>query len=128
MALLFSSLKQRSRCLTGWESGQIFRECLVTSLGMPDMSEGFQAKISLLARRKSTSALSYLAESVALTRTFFAGSEGSRMMSFVSSVDLKVLDLALEVYRTSEAATFPRSASSLNAASVAARSQLARSH
>jgi hypothetical protein len=38
---------------------------------MPGISKGFHAKISLLARRKLTSALTYLEESVVLIRTFF---------------------------------------------------------
>ena len=36
----------------------------MTSLGMPDMSNGFHAKMSLLAQRKSMSVLSYSEESV----------------------------------------------------------------
>jgi hypothetical protein len=34
----------------------------MTSLGIPSIFEGFHAKMSLLARRKSMSALSYLRE------------------------------------------------------------------
>jgi len=48
------------------------RACSATSLGMLGMSDGFQAKISLFALRKSTSALSYLGVSVALTLSFFS--------------------------------------------------------
>ena len=43
------------------------RECSATSLGMPGMSEGLHAKMSVLARRKSKSTTSYLLSSVALT-------------------------------------------------------------
>ena len=43
--------------------------CSATSIGMPGMSEGFHAKMSLLVPRKSTSALSYLEESVVPMRT-----------------------------------------------------------
>ena len=41
----------------------------MTSLRMPGISEGFHAKMSLLSRRKSMSALSYSEESVAPMRT-----------------------------------------------------------
>ena len=63
MALRFSSSKRRKRCFTSLESGWIFKACSVTSLGMPGISEGFHTKMSLLSRRKSTSALSYSEES-----------------------------------------------------------------
>ena len=48
MALHFSSLKRRRRCFTGLEPGWIFKVCSATSLGMPGISEGFHAKMSLL--------------------------------------------------------------------------------
>ena len=69
MALRFSSLKRCRRCFTGLDPGPIFKACSTTSLGMPGMSKGFHAKMSLLARRKSTSVLSYLEESVVPMRT-----------------------------------------------------------
>ena len=61
-----------------------------TSLGMPGMSDGFQAKVSLLARRKLTSASSYLADSWEPTRTVLDGSVLSTTTDFVSSVETKV--------------------------------------
>ena len=64
MALRFPSSKRRRCYFTGLEPGLIFKACSATSLGMPGMSEGFHAKMSLLARRKLTSALSYSEESV----------------------------------------------------------------
>ena len=60
ITLRLSSLKRRRRCFTGLEPGVMFRACSATSLGMPGMSEGFHANMSIFARRKSTSALSYL--------------------------------------------------------------------
>ena len=69
MALRFSSSKRRRCCFIGLETGWIFKVCSATSLGMPGISEGFHAKMSLLPRRKSTSALSYSEESVVLMRT-----------------------------------------------------------
>ena len=64
MAMCFSSLKRRRRCFIGLEPRWIFKVCSVTSLGMPSISKGFHVKMSLLSRRKSTSALSYLGENV----------------------------------------------------------------
>ena len=69
MALRFSSLKRRRHCFTGLEPSLIFKACSVTSLEMPGMSEGFHAKMSLLAQRKSTSTLSYSKENVVPMRT-----------------------------------------------------------
>ena len=64
MALHFSSSKQRRRCFIGLKPGLIFKVCSATSLGMPSMSKGFHAKMSLLAQRKLMSVLSYSKESV----------------------------------------------------------------
>ena len=64
MALRFPLLKRHRRCFTGLELGLIFKACSATSLEMPGMSEGLLAKMSLLAQRKSASALSYLEKSV----------------------------------------------------------------
>ena len=69
MVLCFPSLKRHRHCFTGLGPRWIFKACSVTSLRMPSMSEGFHTKMSLLARRKSTSALSYLEESVVPMRT-----------------------------------------------------------
>ena len=63
MVLRFPSLKRHRRCFTSLEPERIFKVCSVTSLRMPGMSEGFHTKMSLLARRKSMSAFSYLEES-----------------------------------------------------------------
>jgi hypothetical protein len=35
------------------------RECSMTSLGMPGISEGLHTKMPVLVRRKSTSTISY---------------------------------------------------------------------
>ena len=64
MVLRFPSLKRHRCCFTSLEPEQILKVCSATSLGMPSMSEGFHAKMSLLARRKPMSALSYLEKSV----------------------------------------------------------------
>src|SRR5215216_178659 len=50
----------RSFCLTGRACGQTARWCSITSLGTPGMSDGCQENTSTFARRKATSALSYL--------------------------------------------------------------------
>ena len=63
--------------------------CSATSLGMPGMSDGFQAKVSLLARRKSTSACSYLVGSWEPIRTVLVGSASSTATALVSVVETK---------------------------------------
>ena len=57
-----SGENRRSHCFTGLELSWISILCLANSLGTPGMSVGFQAKISLLSRRKLVSASSYFAE------------------------------------------------------------------
>jgi hypothetical protein len=53
------------------------RECSATSLGMPDMSKGLHAKMSVLVRRKSTSTTSYFGSWVELTlNTLPSGGSG----------------------------------------------------
>ena len=69
MSLRFSLFKWCRRCLTGLEPSLIFKACLVTSLGIPSMSEGFHAKMSRLAQRKLTSVPSYLGERAVPMRT-----------------------------------------------------------
>ena len=89
MALRFSSSKRHRHCFTGLEPGWIFKVCSVTSLGMLGISKGFHAKMSLLPRRKSTSALSYLEESVVPMRTIFPSELlGSMRTSLKPSADL----------------------------------------
>src|SRR5215216_5926207 len=56
----------RTFCLTGRACGQTARWCSITSLGTPGISDGCQANTSTFARRKATSALSYLSSRVAL--------------------------------------------------------------
>jgi hypothetical protein len=47
-------------CWTGLALGYIFRWCSITSLGIPDICDGYQANTSILAPRKVMSANSYL--------------------------------------------------------------------
>ena len=92
MALCFSSSKRCRRYFTGLEPDLIFKACSTTSLGMPSMSEGFHTKISLLAWRKSTSALSYLEESAVPMHTVLPlellGSMRTSLTPSVGSKDL----------------------------------------
>ena len=97
IALCFSSSKWRRRWETGFVVGRMFKECSATSRGMPGMLEGFHAKKSWLARRKSTSVLSYSLESVVPTRIFLVGSVGSSSISFASSAVSKALHPALDL-------------------------------
>jgi len=53
------------------------------------MSDGFQAKVSLLARRKSTSACSYVAESWEPICTVLVGSASLTATALVSSIETK---------------------------------------
>ena len=88
MALCFSSSKRRRRCFTNLEPGRIWRVCSMTSLGMPGISEGFHAKMSLLSWRKSTNALSYSEESTVLIWTFLPSKLlGSKRTSLEPSAD-----------------------------------------
>ena len=88
MALRFSSSKWHRHCFTSLEPRWIFKVCSVTSLGMPGISEGFHAKMSLLSRRKSTSALSYSEERVVPMRTILPSELlGSMRTSLKPSAD-----------------------------------------
>ena len=89
MALHLLSSKRRSRCWTGLDPGKMRSSFSATSLGMPDMSDDFQAKVSLLARRKSMSACSYLVGSWEPIRTVFVGSAPSTAIALVSSIETK---------------------------------------
>ena len=62
IAAFLSGENRRSRCFTGLEFSLTSILCSANSLGTPGMSAGFQAKISLLSRRKLVSASSYFAE------------------------------------------------------------------
>ena len=61
-----SKARFRTFCLTGRPCGQTTRWCSITSLETPGISYGCQANRSIFARRKATSALSYLSSRVAL--------------------------------------------------------------
>ena len=90
MALCFSSSKRHRSCFTNLEPTLIFKACSVTSLRMPSMSEGFHAKMSLLAWRKPTSVLSYSEESVVPMRTTLPSEPlGSMRTSLAPSTDSK---------------------------------------
>ena len=62
IAAFLSGENHRSRCFIGLELLLTSILCSANSLGTPGMSAGFQAKISLLFRRKLVSASSYFAE------------------------------------------------------------------
>jgi hypothetical protein len=59
MASRLSSAKRRRCCHFGVAFGLTLSECSIRFLGTPDMSAGFLAKMSRLARRKLMSASSY---------------------------------------------------------------------
>src|SRR6185369_14601565 len=60
MKACFSGACFRAFCLTGRAFGHTAKWCSITSLGTPDISDGVHANMSEFARRKATSALSYL--------------------------------------------------------------------
>ena len=85
IAAFLSSENRRSRCFTGSEPSLISILCSANSLGTPDMSVGFQAKISLLSRRKLVSASSYFAERWALMVVVLEGSPVPRSICLTSA-------------------------------------------
>jgi hypothetical protein len=92
IALCFSSSKRCSHCLTYLELAWISKECSVTSLRMPGMSEGLHANMSLFARRKSMSTASYLGSRVVPMHTLLLLEPlGSRGISLTPSTGLKEL-------------------------------------
>ena len=59
------------------------RECLASSHGTPGMSEGFHAKMSLLAQRKEVSASSYAESRLAPIKAILCGSSSLKTMVFI---------------------------------------------
>ena len=91
MAQRFSSSNRRRRCFTGLEPARISKECSATSLGMPGMSEGLHANMSVFARRKSTSTTSYLGSRLELILNALPLEvPGSRKTSLVSTAGSKL--------------------------------------
>ena len=99
IAAFLSGENHRSRCFTGLEPLLISILCSANSLGTPGMSAGFQAKISLLSRRKLVSMSSYFADRWALMVAVFEGSPvprsicltsasfgGARMLGFLAGI------------------------------------------
>ena len=80
-----SGENHRSRYFTGLEPSLISILCSANSLGTPGMSAGFQAKISLLSRRKLESASSYFAERWALMVAVLEGSPVLRSICLTSA-------------------------------------------
>ena len=99
IAAFLSGENRLSRCFTGLEPSLISILCSANSLGTPSMSADFQAKISLLSRRKLVSASSYFVERWALMVAILKGSPvpkstcltsasfgGARMLGFLASI------------------------------------------
>ena len=85
IAAFLSGENRHSRCFTGLEPLLISISCSANSLGTPGMSAGFQAKISLLSRRKLVSVSSYFADRWALMVVVFAGSPVPRSICLTSA-------------------------------------------
>ena len=80
-----SGENRRSRCFIGLETSLTSITCSANSLGTPGMSAGFQAKISLLSRRKLVSVSSYFADRRALMVAVFEGSPVPRSICLTSA-------------------------------------------
>jgi hypothetical protein len=85
IAAFLSGENHCSRCFTGLEPSLTSILCSANSLGTPGMSASFQAKISLLSRRKLASVSSYFAERWALMVTILEGSPAPRSICFMSA-------------------------------------------
>ena len=99
IAAFLSGENRHSRCFTGLEPSLISIMCSANPLGTPGMSAGFQAKISLLSRRKLVNTSSYFAKRWALMVVVLEGSPvprsiyltsasfgGARMLGFLASI------------------------------------------
>ena len=85
IAAFLSGENRHSHCFTGLEPSLISILCSTNSLGTPGMLIGFQAKISLLSRRKLVSASSYFADRWALMVVVFEGSPVPRSICLTSA-------------------------------------------
>jgi hypothetical protein len=80
-----SDENRHSRCFTGLEPSLTSIMCSANSLGTSGISADFQAKISLLSRRKLVSASSYFAKRWALMVAVLEGSPVPRSICFTSA-------------------------------------------
>ena len=85
IAAFLSGENHRSHCFIGLEPSLISILCLANSLGTPGMLADFQAKISLLFRRKLVSTSSYFADRWALMVAIFEGSPVPRSICLMSA-------------------------------------------
>ena len=85
IAAFLSGENHRNRCFTGFDPLLTSILCSAHSLGTPGMSANFQAKISLLFRRKLVSVSSYFAESLALMVAVLEGSPVPRSICLTSA-------------------------------------------
>ena len=92
MALRLLSSRRCRHCLAGFEPRMRRSACSATSRGMPGMSDGFHAKASRLARRKSMSSHSYLVGCWVPICTLLVGSVGSIPTALVSSSGRKAVE------------------------------------
>jgi hypothetical protein len=83
IASFLSGENHRSHCFTGLEPSLTSILCSANSFGTPDMSVGFQVKISLLSRRKLVSASSYFTERWALMVAVLEGPPVPRSICFM---------------------------------------------
>ena len=82
-----SGENRHRRCLTGFEPGFKSNLCSANSLGTPDISVGFHAKISMFSLRKLVSTSFYSLERWALMIAILEGSPVPRSISMVSILE-----------------------------------------
>ena len=85
IAAFLSRANLHSFYLTGLDPLFTSIMCSANFLGTPGMSAGFQAKISLLSRRKLVSASSYLGSRFALMIAVFSGSPVNKSIVLVAA-------------------------------------------
>ena len=85
MAFLFSVADRRRYSLIGFAFESTHKQCLASSLGTPDMSDGFHAKMSQFSRRNWVSSASYLGSRVVEMFVGAADSPVGWMLTFLVS-------------------------------------------
>ena len=109
--------KNRLRvCLTGLYPFSMLRPCSSNPRGMPDMSDGCQAKKTQFSCKKSRSAASIVGLNCVPMEAIFVGSVGWTWNLTISSVGLNEVDLGRLSSITSSLSTVARSVVSSSAA------------
>ena len=84
MASFLSYVNHQSFCLIGLVVAETFKECSISSRGMPGMFIGFHTNMSTCSLRKLKSTSSYLGSRLAPIQAILDCSLGTRTTSFTS--------------------------------------------